>query len=70
MKQTPVESSAIKSIGYKNNHLRVQWLSGGWVAHDDVPEAAFMKLLTAESVGTEYNDAIRNKFPKSEELDG
>lgn len=49
-----VKSSNIEGIGYKANarQLYVKFTNGGIYRYEGVPQAAFDKLRSAESVGT------------------
>ena len=62
MKLNEVVSSNIKRVGYENNELLVEYLSGAKYKYKGVPEELFAKLLEAESKGRFMNANIKGKF--------
>ncbi len=65
MKREPVESSAIKSIGYNEDKqiLEVQILETGRIyKYFDVPLEEYIDLLDAKSLGEYYNRVIKEKY--------
>lgn len=64
MDMHPVESSAIKAIGYDadKQHMKVEFTSGSTFTYADVPEDSFHALKNAESVGKHFAANIRNQF--------
>jgi|TARA_R100001244_G_scaffold41593_1_gene37351 hypothetical protein len=62
MKMFPVESSALKSVGFDGVTLQLQFPKGGFIRFKGVPQSTFDGLLIAESKGTFYNQQIRNSF--------
>jgi hypothetical protein len=58
----PVESSAIRAVGYDGYTLTVEFHSGRIYDHPGVPEAVFYGLLNAASKGAYYNQHIRGRY--------
>lgn len=52
LRMLPVESSAVKAVGYEDGSLFVEYKAGGVYEYEDVPTDVFMKLITADSVGS------------------
>lgn len=61
MKMEPVESSAIKAVGYdpKSKLLAVQFTSGDTYHYENVPEHVHEGLMSARSVGGHFHQHIR-----------
>lgn len=62
MNMTPVESSTIKSIGYQDDDLYVEYKHGQTYRYSKVPKNLYESLLNAESKGRYLNTEIKNKF--------
>lgn len=62
MELREVLSSNIKKIGYENNELIVEYLSGAQYRYEEVPETVFNELLEAESKGRFMNSNIKGKY--------
>lgn len=64
MNRTPVNSSALRSVGYDPATLTLETeLSSGTVyQYFDVPESVFTELMNAQSLGQYYNQRIRNDY--------
>jgi hypothetical protein len=62
--RTPVTSSALVSVGYDRESLVLETeLTGGKIyQYFDVPESAFLELMSADSLGKYYNQKIRNNY--------
>ena len=60
-KMHPVESSAVKAIGYDADadDAYVEYLDGGLYAYEGVPARVFEELTSAESKGTFVNTVIK-----------
>jgi hypothetical protein len=63
----PVESSAVKAIGYdaEAEEAYVEYLGGGRYAYEEVPAGVFEELANAESKGTFVNAVIK-EYPARE----
>ncbi len=65
MKREPVESTAIKSIGYNEDKklLEIEILDTGRIyKYFDVPLEEYLDLLDAKSLGEYYNRVIKEKY--------
>lgn len=64
MNRTPVDSSALVSVGYDRDNLLLETeLMGGAVyQYFDVPESVYLELMSAASLGVFYNKNIRNNY--------
>jgi len=65
MKREPVESTAIKSIGYNEDKklLEVEILETGRIyKYFDVPLEEYLDFLEAKSLGEYYNRVIKEKY--------
>lgn len=64
MFRSPVESTAVASLGYdaSASTLEVEFTSGSVYRYFDVPEAEYRKLLAAESIGEYFNREIKPKY--------
>ena len=61
-KYSEVNSSNIKSVGYLNNNLLVEYHSGDVYSYKQVPALLYDKLVTADSVGRFVNSEIKSKY--------
>lgn len=64
MNRTPVNSSALVSVGYDHDSLvlETELTSGAVYQYLDVPESVFRELMNADSLGKYYNQNIRNNY--------
>lgn len=64
MNRTPVNSSALRSVGYDPATLTLETeLSSGRVyQYLDVPESVFTEFMNAPSLGIYYNKSIKNDY--------
>ena len=69
MKRRPVRSSVIAALGYDQatNTLEVEFVSGKVYRYFMIPAETYDALLTADSLGREFNENVRDRYP-SEEL--
>lgn len=59
----PVNSSAIRAVGYDGSTLAVQFHSSDTVYdHPGVPISIFLAFMAALSMGRYYNKHIRGKY--------
>ena len=70
MDRTPVESSAIRSVGYDSERhtLDVEFQSGAVYRYFDVPVAVHQGLVAAESRGRYYDEAVKKQGFRFERL--
>jgi hypothetical protein len=65
MKREPVESTAIKSIGYNEDKhlLEVEILETGKIyQYKEVPLEEYFDFMDAKSLGEYYNRVIKEKY--------
>jgi hypothetical protein len=58
----PVTSSQIKSVGFKDNTLYVEFNTGDVYSYKDVPDGLFVNLRFAESVGKFFASEVKGKY--------
>ena len=58
----PVDSSAIRAVGYGGSTLTVEFHTGRIYDHPNVPYSVFANLLRASSKGAYYNQHIRGRY--------
>lgn len=59
---TPVNSSAIRAVGYFGGILTVEFTNGRTYDHPGVPVWVFLGLMAASSKGAFYNRYIRGRY--------
>ena len=62
MERVPVESEMIRSVGYRDGVLEVEFEKGSVYQYFDVPAPLHDELMQADSKGTFFNDQIRGAF--------
>jgi hypothetical protein len=65
MKREPVESTAIKSVGYNEDKhlLEVEILETGRIyQYKDVPVEEYLDFMDAKSLGEYYNRVIKDHY--------
>jgi hypothetical protein len=58
----PVDSSAIRAVGYDGSTLAVEFHNGRIYDHPDVPGSIFEDFMRASSKGAYYNQYIRGRY--------
>jgi hypothetical protein len=58
----PVESSAIRAIGWNDSTLTVEFQNGRIYDHPGVPYSVYEGLMQASSKGAYYNHYIRGRY--------
>jgi hypothetical protein len=58
----PVTSSQIKSMGFKDNTLYVEFNKGDVYSYKDVPDGLYVNLRFAESVGKFFASEVKGKY--------
>ena len=59
----PVNSSNLRSVGYQNGTLYIEFHSGGVFCYTGVPESVYRGLMTASSHGQYFHQYIKNVYP-------
>ena len=60
--RVPVDSSVIKSVGYRNGTLEIEFKSGRVYRYFGVSERTHSRLMDAPSKGAFFNAHIRNNY--------
>ncbi len=58
----PVNSSAIRAVGYDGYTLTVEFHNGRAYDHPGVPYSVYVGLIYADSIGAYYNRHIRGIY--------
>jgi hypothetical protein len=58
----PVESTAIRAVGYNGSTLTVEFHTGRIYDHPHVPYSVFEGLMQADSKGVYYNAHVRGRY--------
>jgi hypothetical protein len=62
MSLIPVDSSAIRAVGYDGYTLVVVFHNSGRYDHPGVPPSVYYGLMRASSMGRYYNQNIRGRY--------
>jgi hypothetical protein len=64
MRMVPVSSSAINAVGYDadTRQMNIEFKQGHTYTFCGVPESIFNGLLNAQSVGSYYDQHIRDRY--------
>lgn len=62
MERNPVASSNIRSVGYQDGTLEVEFVTGNVYQYFDVPQQVYQQLLSAPSPGTYFHEMIRGYY--------
>lgn len=62
MEREPVESSSLRSIGYEDGTLEIEFANGTVYQYFDVPQALYDELRRADSHGRAFNEQLRGHF--------
>ena len=62
MHRTPVNSSDLRSVGYEQGTLEVEFKGGRIYQYFDVTEDVYEGLMNADSLGTYFNANIKNDY--------
>lgn len=65
MNRIPVSSTDIRSIGYENGNLEIEFLSGGVYVYPNVPRSHFEHMTTYSHPGTYFHKYIKPYYPYS-----
>ena len=58
MKRNPVASSSVKSMGYENGQLEVEYPNGSVYLYDNVPLEDFQAIRISQSVGRTLKEKV------------
>jgi hypothetical protein len=59
MRRRPVDSSSVRTIGWHDGTLEVEFVNGDVYQYFDVPELTYAGLVRADSVGRFINTRIK-----------
>ena len=62
MVRTFVDSSDLRSVGYANTVLEIEFNSGGIYQYFDVPYQVYIALISAPSHGKYFHQYIKNHY--------
>ncbi|PWI45266.1 KTSC domain-containing protein [Streptomyces sp. ICBB 8177] len=62
MHRTPVTSSALKSVGYEERVLGIEYVQGQIYDYLDVPRPVYEALMQAESKGRYVKAQVKNHY--------
>jgi hypothetical protein len=54
-----VNSSSVRSVGWSDGTLELEYVNGSIYQYDDVPQTTFAALLAAPSIGAYVNTHIK-----------
>jgi hypothetical protein len=63
MVRTFVQSSDIRSVGYNQGTLEIEFHSGGIYQYYNVPESVYRSLMAASSHGKYFHEYIKDYYP-------
>lgn len=63
MNRTFVSSSDIRSVGYENNTLEIEFNRGGIYQYHGVPQEKYYGLISAGSCGKYFHSFIKPFYP-------
>lgn len=66
MKRTPVTSTNLKSVGYKDGDLEIEFVNGRVYVYRDVSPATHLALMNAEDIGKHFSAQIRGIYEARE----
>ncbi|MGD1088345.1 MAG: KTSC domain-containing protein [Verrucomicrobiota bacterium] len=58
----PLNSSAIRAVGYDGYTLTVEFHNGHIYDHPGIPYAVYVEFMNAPSLGHYYNQNIRGRY--------
>jgi len=64
MQRKPIAgSSNIRSIGFEDGTLEIEFRSGAVYRYEGVPEQVYLDLVASESVGQFFAEFIKGRYP-------
>lgn len=63
IEMTPVKSSNIAAVGYKDGKMQIQFKGGGLYSYNNVPVDVFERLKKAPSVGKFFHRNVKGVYP-------
>lgn len=62
MRRRPVDSSSVRSVGWSDGTLELEYVNGYTYQYFDVPQPTYAALLAAESIGAYVNKHIKPHY--------
>jgi hypothetical protein len=62
MQREPVDSSVLRSVGYEDGALEIEFVDGDVYRYFAVPAQIYADLIDAESHGAFFNEQVRDRF--------
>ena len=62
MRRRPVNSSSVRSVGWSDGTLELEYVSGDVYQYYEVPQPTYAALLAAPSIGAYINKHIKPYF--------
>ena len=62
MNRVSVTSSNIKSVGWENESMEVEFMNGAVYQYDGVPADVHQNLIEADSVGSFFHTEIKGNY--------
>jgi hypothetical protein len=62
VRRRPVNSSSVRTVGWTDGTLEIEYISGDVYQYYEVPQPTFAALLAAESIGAYVNEHIKPYF--------
>ena len=59
MRRRPVNSSSVRSVGWSDGTLELEYVNGDIYQYFDVPQPTYAALLAAPSIGAYVNKHIK-----------
>ncbi|WP_350274760.1 KTSC domain-containing protein [Kribbella sp. HUAS MG21] len=59
MRRRPVNSSSVRSVGWSDGTLELEYVNGDIYQYFDVPQPTYAALLAAPSIGAYVNKDIK-----------
>jgi hypothetical protein len=66
MRRRPVNSSSVRSIGWSDGTLELEYVNGYIYQYLDVPQPTYAALLVASSIGAYVNEHIKPYYDFTE----
>ena len=62
MRRRPVNSSSVRSVGWSDGTLELEYVNGSTYRYYEVPQPTYAALLAAPSIGAYVNTHIKPHF--------
>ncbi|MEU4608088.1 KTSC domain-containing protein [Kribbella sp. NPDC023972] len=59
MRRRPVNSSSVRSVGWADGTLELEYVNGSTYQYYDVPQTTYAALLAAPSIGAYVNAHVK-----------